>query len=160
MANFLAFIAALGAGIAAIAALRTAKETRKIVLAQIINDIRDQFSTKQIDECINALKRYKNLHEDIDAEFRSGLALIEQRNMEVPEIEIDNYRRMYSYIFHKLAILLDGKCIDNGFIKKIIYPDEIDILLNIVEPLEKAKARFLNKDYNPKTFDTFRKLFR
>jgi hypothetical protein len=51
MGNFLAFIAALCAGIAAVASWRTAKETKNLVFAQIINNIRDQFDSPEIFEC-------------------------------------------------------------------------------------------------------------
>jgi hypothetical protein len=160
MGNLLAFIAAIAASIAAFASWRTAEETKKLVLAQIINDIRDQFATKQLEECIKELANYRNLHENFEDQFYAGLALSRYAGSEEPELEIDNCRRMYSHIFHKLIILLNTNCIDKEFIKKIIYADEVDILLNIVEPLEKAKAKFLEKeDYNHTIFDIVRKIF-
>lgn len=164
MANFLALITAIGAALAAYAAWKSAKETKKIVLAQIINDIRDQFNSSDLGDCIKKLNNYRCHHgQDIEDQFFAGLALAERPDNGIgptEEIDVDRCRRIYSHIFHKLKILLDSGCIDIIFIKKIIYRDEVDLLLNIIEPLERTKAQFIKKEFNSATFDAFREIFR
>jgi hypothetical protein len=121
----------------------SAKETEKIVMAQIINQIRDSFSSPEMSIAMNSLKDLKS---DNGVHYPSNITLA---NM------IDEHRRIYSHLFHKLKILLDSNCISEDFINKIIYQDEVYLLLNIVEPLEQEK----NPDYNKSTFETFRKIF-
>ena len=122
----------------------SAKETEKIVMAQIINQIRDSFSSPEMSVAIKSLT---DLKKEIGVHYPSNITLAKM---------IDEHRRNYVHLFHKLKILIDSNCISQDFIKKIIYSDEIDLLLNIVEPLEKEK----NPKYDKSTFDTFRNIFK
>ncbi len=60
-----------------------------------------------------------------------------------------------SHYFHQIKALLDCGVVDENFVKKLVKSDQVDTLLDIVEPLEKAKS----EDYDHSTFDLFRKLY-
>jgi hypothetical protein len=134
----------------------SSKETKKIVLAQIINTIRDQFSSPELREYID----YLNTHKSMILDYLVVRCNENPLNYKDHVSEaIDNYRRSYAHIFHKLILLLSTQCIDEKFLKKIIYRDEVKLLIDVVEPLEIAKAKSINKEYNSETFDTIRRIY-
>jgi hypothetical protein len=161
MENSLAFIsatvagiAAIGAGIAAFASWRTAKETKNLVLAKIINDIRDQFDSPEIFECKAVLLESRiEQGEGKIAKILTMQQMIyqgkDQRNKAFSE-----FVRIYYNLFHKIKILLDTNCINSEILKKVILLDELDLLFNIVEPLVKD-----HPEYDHLIFETYRKIF-
>ena len=69
--------------------------------------------------------------------------------------QVDAGRRRVSHYFHQIKALLDCGVVDENFVKKLVKSDQVDTLLDVVQPLEKAK----NPDYDHSTFDTFRRLY-
>lgn len=67
---------------------------------------------------------------------------------------LNRSRRKYSHYFYGIYNLSDE--VFSNFIKKIVSVDEVQLLLEVVEPMEKAK----NPDYNMKMINKFRKIFR
>lgn len=69
--------------------------------------------------------------------------------------QIDEDRRRYSHYFHRIARLLQVGVVNEDFVKKVLLSSQVDFLLDVVEPLEKALTY-----YDPSTFDTFRRIYR
>ena len=147
----ISLIGSLGAVGAALAAWRSAKETRKTVLAQILMQITDAYSSPEMLSGMLNLRKWQQQHgSDFAKKFgeirRSDYSKIEQ---------IDKDRRRFSHHFHKIKLLLDSGVVNESFVKKVVSPDQVDFLLELIEPLEEA----LNPNYDHSTFDTFRKVY-
>ncbi len=148
----IALIGALGAVGAALAAWKSANETRKTVLAQIVLQITSTYSSSDMGESVKRLHDWKRKHPQDFAElFEKGLR--EPNNITE---QLDEDRRRVSHYFHQIRVMLDCGVVDEKFLKKLIKPDQVDTLLDVVEPLEKAK----NPDYDHSTFDLFRSMYR
>lgn len=145
VAVFTLFVAIFTA-LAAIASQRSAEETRKTTLAQLVIDLKDDYASSDMREGVLELIKFKKEHGN---EFAQKFAKRRSDKM-------DEYRRSYAHYFHKIAALLDTEVIDEAFVREVIQPDQVHILLNIVEPLEKK----INSDYDRSTFDKFRRLFK
>jgi len=147
----ISLIGSLGAVGAALAAWRSAKETQKTVLAQILMQITDAYSSP---EMLPGMLRLRNWQQQHGSDFAKKFG--EMRRSDYSEIEqIDKDRRRYSHHFHKIRLLLDAGVVNESFVKKVVSHDQVDFLLEVIEPLEEA----LNPNYNHSTFDAFRRMY-
>ena len=145
-------IGSLGAVGAALAAWRSAKETQKTVLAQILIQITDAYSSP---EMLSGMLNLRNWQQQHGLDFATKFG--EMRRSNYSKVEpIDKDRRRYSHHFHKIRLLLDSGVVSESFVKKVVSSDQVDFLLEVIEPLE----RELNPSYDHSTFDTFRRLYR
>lgn len=147
----ISLIGSSGAVGAALAAWRSAKETQKTVLAQILIQITDTYSSPEMLSGMLNLRKWQqqygsNFAEEFGEMRRSDYSKIEQ---------IDKDRRRYSHHFHKIRLLLDSGVVSKSFVKKIVSFGQVDFLLEVIEPLEGA----LNPNYDHSTFDTFRRIY-
>ncbi len=148
----ISIIGATGAVCAAIAAWRSAKATRKTVLAQIVMQITSAYSAPDMGESVKRLHDWRNKHpQDFAQLFEKGMR--EPNNI---TDQLNEDRRRVSHYFHQIKSLLDCGVVDEDFVKKLVQPDQVDTLLDVVEPLEKAK----DPNYDHSTFDSFRKIYR
>lgn len=147
----ISLIGSLGAVGAALAAWRSAKETQKTALAQIIMQITDAYSSPEMLSGMLNLRSWQQQH---GLEFAKKFG--ETRHTDYSKIEqIDKDRRRYSHHFHKIWLLLDSGVVSESFVKKVVSAEQVDFLLEVIEPLEEA----LNPNYNHSTFDTFRRIY-
>ena len=146
-------IGSLGAAGAAIAAWQSAKATKNTVLAQILMQITDAYSSP---EMLSRMLNLRNWQEKHQTDFAKKFAEMRNDRDEYAKIEqIDKDRRRYSHHFNKIRLLLDSGLVNESFVKKIAPPEQVDFLLEVIEPLEKA----LNLNYHHSTFDTFRRIY-
>jgi len=149
----LTLLTAVGALIAAFGALKSARETRKTSLAQILMEISDAYSSDKMREAMDSLWLYKtncerngkNHEEDFAEKLKRGDHYAEKINI---------YRRLFSHHFHKMRRLLNAGLVDEEFITQLVEREQVDFLIKVVEPLARAK----DQDYDRRTFETFRKL--
>jgi len=147
----ISLIGSLGAVGAALAAWRSAKEAQKTVLAQILMQITDAYSSPEMLSGMLNLRKWQQQHES-DFVKKFG----EMRRNDYSKIEqIDKDRRRYSHHFHKIRLLLDSGIVNQSFVKKIISPGQVDFLLEVIEPLEEA----ISPNYDHSTFDNFRRIY-
>ena len=148
----IALIGSLGAIGAAVGAWKSAKATRRTVLAQIVTQITSTYSSSDMGESIKRLHNWRRKHpQDFAQLFGKGLR--EPNNITE---QLDKDRRRVSHYFHQISAMLDCGVVDENFVKKLVKPDQVDTLLDVVEPLLKEK----NPDYDHSTFDTFRRIYR
>jgi hypothetical protein len=148
-------IGSLGAVGAAIAAWRSAKATRKTVLAQIVIQITSVYGSEEMGESIKRLHAFKHKYKEGSDDIFSELLNRPEKEMRTYAKQLDGDRRRVSHYFHQIKSLLDCRVVDENFVKKLIKSDQVDTLLDVVEPLEKAKKT----DYDHSTFDTFRRIY-
>lgn len=147
----IALIGSLGAVSAALAAWHSAKETQKTVLAQILMQITDAYSSP---EMLSGMLNLSNWKQQYGPDFAKKFGELRRNDYSKVE-QIDKDRRRYSHHFHKIRLLLDSGVVSENFVKKIVSLGQVDFLLDVIEPLEKA----LNPNYNHSTFVTFRRIY-
>lgn len=148
----ISLIASLGAVGAALAAWRSAKETQKTVLAQILMQITDAYSSP---EMLSGMLNLRNWQQQHGPDFAKKFG--EMRRNDYSKVEqVDKDKRRYSHHFHKIRLLLDSGVVSESFVKKVVSPGQVDFLLEVIEPLEEA----INPNYDHSTFDTFRRIYR
>ncbi len=135
------------------AAGKSAEATEKTVLAQIVIQITDTYSSPDMDEAIKYLHNWKDGHGTEFAKIFSN-RLAEGGHSDAEQL--DKHRRRYSHHFHQIKTMLDCEVVNEDFVGKLVKPSQVDTLLDVVEPLEKAKGL----DYDHSTFDLFRRIYR
>lgn len=151
--TFIAAIAALFAAWeakkTAEATLKTAEETRYSYLWELFIQIPDAFRSEEIEKSIKDLKYWNETH-------GQNLPRIFVEKRSDPSFEsLEKYTMKYILLFYKIYLLLDAGIIDEGFVKIVVPRECIEILLNIVEPLQKV----IDPNYNKLMFDAFRKIY-
>ena len=148
-------IVAAIAAIAAIAAWRAAKASEKANWAQIAIQITNTYSSPEMFESIKRLYDFKRKWEpDFGLIFEQ---LLQDQNQDPKyTTQIDSGRRRVSHYFHQIRALLDCGVVNEDFVLKLIKNDQIDTLLDVVEPLEAAK----NSEYDRSIFKLFRDMYR
>ncbi|MDD2902013.1 MAG: hypothetical protein PHU44_06220 [Syntrophales bacterium] len=146
---YLTLVIAVATATAAYAAWRTANETKKIVLAQITMQIREQLDSIKPPSDIK--EKILNQRSDFEQEIHMA-GLFEGLDKDKFYGWILNYYQ----VFNKLMILCKTKCINEKFIMNIILKNEIEILFKYIEPLE-AELRLINETT---VFEFFRSLYK
>jgi len=148
------------AAVAAIAAWRSSKAagksveaTKNTVKAQIVMLITGTYGSEKMFESIKKLHDWRRGHGEKFAEV-FGSRLKEKGHTDAEQLDGD--RRRVSHFFHQIRAMLDCEVVDENFVKKLIKSNQVDTLLDVVEPLAKAK----DPEYDHSTFDTFRRIYR
>ena len=147
----ISLIGSLGAFFAALAAWRTAIETRKTVLVQILLQITDTYSSPEMLEAMQNLRKWK---EQNGPDFAKLFGQLRHQNYERIE-QLDKDRRRISHYFYRIKLLLQAGLLNKNLVKELVTEKQVDFLLKIIEPLE----RVIDPNYDFSTYDTFKKLF-
>jgi hypothetical protein len=141
------------AAVAAIAACLSAKATKKTSLAQILMQITDAYSSPEMLSGMLNLRNWQNEHPN---DFSTKFAEMRNDKDEYAKIQnLDEDRRRYSHHFYKIWLLSDRGLVNKGFVKKVATREQVDFLLEVIEPLELA----INPKYDHSTFDFFRNIY-
>lgn len=140
--------AAIAAWKSASSSERSADETRKTVLAQIILQITGDYASEKMLDYIHALSSFKMREGNKFAEIFGRLRESNYRSVE----QVDKAQRALSHYFHRLQLLLKMKVVTEKFLKDVISDGQVEPLFEIVEPLEEK----IDLEYDTSTFDTFR----
>ncbi len=150
-AAFFAWQSSKAAGKSAAAADKSAEATENTVKAQIVMEITSTYSSSDMGESVKRLHDWKRQYpQDFAQLFEKGLR--EPNNITE---QLDGDRRKVAHYFHPIRAMLDCGVVDEDFVRKLVKPDQVDILLDVVEPLVKAK----DPNYDHSTFDTFRRIY-
>lgn len=149
-------VAVVGAAFAAFFSWRSSKAAKKTVLAQIVMQITSAYGSEEMGESIKRLHAFKRKYGEGFADIFSVLLNKPEKEMRTYAKQLDSDRRRVSHYFHQINSLLGCGVVNENFVKKLVKPDQVDTLLDVVEALEKAK----NPDYDHSTFDTFRRIYR
>ena len=149
----IALVGSLGAVGAAVGAWKSAKSTKKTVLAQIVMQITSTYSS---DEMFESVKKLHNWKRGQGTEFAKVFANRLKERGHTDAEQLDGDRRRVSHYFHQIRALLDCGVVNENFVKELVKPDQVDTLLDVVQPLAEAKDPKCDKS----TFDLFRKIYR
>jgi len=142
--------AALGSVLAAIAAWRSACQSRKALWGQMVNNIMEVYSSPDMLDGIHRLQLFRGEH---TGDYPGDFAKI--RKQEPHGQQLDKDRRRLAHWFHRIRMLVESGVLNECFVKKVVSSDQVSLLLVLDEPLEKA----INPNYDKTTFDLFRRLY-
>jgi len=145
----IALIGSLGAAAAATAAWKSARETRKTSLAQIVMQIMAIYSSTEMFDAMKNLRWHQEHTPDFAKKFGN------ETFNSVTIGTIDHNRRFIAHYFYRLRLLLETNLVDERFIRQVVTSDQVEFLLEIVEPLDKAR----NPDYDTSMYVAFRRMF-
>jgi len=141
------------AACAAIAAWRSARATEKTGLAQILMKITDAYSSPEMLSGMLNLRKWQKEH---PGDFAAKFAEMRNDKDEYAKIKnLDEDRRRYSHHFYKIWLLSDRGLVNKSFVKKVATREQVDFLLEVIEPLELE----INPKYDHSTFDFFRNIY-
>ena len=145
-------IGSFAAAAAAFFAWKSVKQTKKGVWAQIVMQLKGEYSSSEMGD---GIKRLRDFKDKWGTDFNKAFTRMKKEKKEQYD-ELNEDRRRYSHYFHKIRSLLETDVVDKKFVKKVIHDDQVERLLDIVEPLEKE----INSDYDPSTFQKFSELYK
>jgi len=111
--------------------------------ANIILNLTDSFSSQEMNDAMKSLKDslQQVLAGDVKG-FPQSVTVFDQK------------RRLITHHFFKIFLLRKNKVIDDKILKNITQEEDIQLLINYIEPLETV----INKNYNREMFDMYHDL--
>ena len=135
-----------------------ATHQKNAISLEVIMPFMNEISSSEMRNAIITLSKFgrkenfDKMYFDLVQKNKSDLL----QNSELEEFElIDNSRRKFVGLFHKMQRLSATRVVDNEIVRVVLGPDSCWILLNIVEPLD-AKIR---PNYSTLSFDFARSLY-
>ena len=162
IASVIASVGVIAAAIAAFLAARAAKvsaeETKKNVLAQVIMQVMDAYSSPEMYEAMTRLGKFKEDcgtdKKDFGEEYKK-LRSADAHGFEV----ISQFRRRCSHFFNKIYVMLMQEVTEEEFVRDVVSHDAATFLFDVVKPLEIAHASIRGKKHNEDMFKRFERIF-
>jgi len=143
LANIISAISATAAAVAAIAAWRAVKASQRGVEAQILLQLRTEFSSQLLHDAFRLLSDFKTTHGgDFVVQFRKH-----KENNDQTFIDLNNARRVIKGYYLKVYHLQKANIIDKQIIKSLISDIQFDFMIGVLEPFEKVIAVGEYDDY-------------
>jgi hypothetical protein len=122
------------------------RQNTKSINSSLIVDVIDAFSAEKMKTAMEEIKG------------TSGESP-EKLRIHLENEEFDNNRRILTHHFLKIYLLYQRKVIDKKILKTLAQKEDVKILLDCLEPLEKEKRKMINLDnHNVPMFNLYRKL--
>lgn len=144
----LTFVSAFGALGAAIGAWLSARSTRSATEAQLLFQLLREYAKPDMLRALRTLRNWKAEQGD-EEKWRKAL-----ENADPKAQEVDLARRCVSHYFLDALKLYESDYVIKRFLRVVGSKDGINILYDIVEPLEYA----LNPAYDKSKFDKLRQI--
>jgi len=135
-----------------------ATHQKNAISLEVIMPFMNEISSSEMRNAIITLSKFgkKDNFDEIYIELLQKNKADQLQSEELAEFElIDNSRRKFVGLFHKMQRLSATGVVDNEIVRVVLGPDSCWILLNIVEPLD-AKIR---PNYSTLSFDFARNLY-
>ncbi len=136
--------------IATFASWRSANASRATLQAQLLSEFMKEYSEAQMCKDLRALRNWRYKYGDKFAEEYINRA----KKGEERALEIDFARRHVKFYFSRSLLIYNAKIMNKKTLKEIGAVDAINILYDIIEPLEKA----LNAKYDKRKFIQLKKI--
>lgn len=145
--------------IAAQAQTQIADMEKRALALQIIMPFMDDISSAEMRDSIIFLSDFKRQNDHFSEEFSGLLEKRKSNNLEADDAtkldRIDNSRRRFVMIFHRMYKLKNTHVVDDDIIKVVIGPDHVKLLLDVVQPLEQA----IRENYSREIFEFAKVLY-
>jgi hypothetical protein len=143
-------ISALGAVIAAIGAFLSARATRNAAEGHLVSSFLNEYASPDMLRHLRVLRNWKSEKEGgFEEKWRKAL-----ESAESEALRVDQARRYVKNYFLKALRLYESGYVTETFLKQVTAVDGINIIYDIVEPLEYA----LNPAYDKDRFEKLRQL--
>lgn len=150
IALLLTAVSAFGAVGAAIGAHLSARATRNAAEGQLVSAFLNEYASPEMLRYLRILRIWESKQGDkFEEKWRKALESADDK-----ALEVDQARRYVKSYFLKALRLYESSYVTEAFLKQIASVDGINIMYDIVEPLERA----LNPAYDKERFEKLRKL--
>lgn len=122
---------------------------------EVLKDIKDGFDSDEMREAMTRLGNFRGNNPSTFVEIFSKM--LKNGDPEVDQIKFDSGK--YFHHFHSKVFGRFEK-IDDAFIRRAVYISQIQLLLDIVDPIEKTKAKLLNTQYDENIAKECRRIFK
>lgn len=148
--SILTAVSAAGAAGAAIATWQSARATQKATEGELLSRFMEEYSDVKMLRALRRLNDWKHTQgENFEEKWRKAF-----EKGEPEAVEVDLARRHVSHYFQRALLLHESGYVSQRFVKAVGSVDGINVLYDIVEPLEYA----LNPAYDKAIFDKLRKI--
>jgi len=145
------------------ASRKSAEATRRTLLAQVLMHIREEYAASQCRGYIATLHSFKNMYPlDFVKRFyeTARSAFFDRIYQSVDMQDVCEAQRGYSHLLvQRVGRLMNAGLVDEEFVQQLVGADELELLVDVVEPLERALARAENRPYDPTGFYCFRRIY-
>lgn len=142
--------------VTAIAAIITIDQSSKALKASLILNIADSFATDRMGQAMQSLRNFSDENNEIGIKTKfSELMKSKDENDKKEFKKYNGYRRLVSHHFFKIWRVSKMGLINDADLKIFAPPDEIDFLLDIIEPMHQVIDE---KKYNKSMYRDFEKL--
>ena len=145
------------------ASRRSAEATRTTLLAQMLMHIREEYAASQCRGYIATLHSFKKtypldfvkrFYETARSDYFDGIY------QSVDMQDVCEAQRGYSNLLvQRVGLLLNAGLVDEEFVEQLVGADGLELLIAVVEPLERALARAENRPHDPTGFYGFRRIY-
>ena len=110
---------------------------------EVLKDIKDGFDSDEMRKAMARLGQFRRNNPSTFIEIFSGM--LNNGDPEGDQIELDSGK--YFHHFHSNVFGRFEK-IDDAFIRWAVYISQVELLLDVVDPLEKEKAKYNKTKYD------------
>src|SRR6266581_3008494 len=143
-------LTALGALLAAIGSWRSARATRRAAEGNLFSALYAEYGTPEMLRALRVLRSWKSdTGDEFEIKWKRALDASDERAHDV-----DGARRQVKFYFMRALRLFQAGYVSQRFLREVVAVDGVNILYDIVEPLEYA----LNPGYDRSGFDTLRRI--
>ena len=124
----------------------------RAITVQALLDLTARYRAPEMLDALEALRNWERQHGDEFArKFEDALARGDEG-----AVAVNRHRRTVTHYFHNVIMLYRLGVIDAQAIRTIIFPFQVEFLLDVVEPLERTRVGYRDIRY---MFDTYRQLY-
>jgi hypothetical protein len=147
-----AAIAAIATGAIAVLTMASVRKLHQTTTAQVLLDLTARYQAREMLDAMDALRDWEREHgADFAKKFEDAFVHRDER-----AVELNRHRRVVTHYFHNVIMLYRMGVIDDRAIRAIIFPFQVDFLLDVVEPIERTRVGYRDIRY---MFDSYRQLY-
>jgi hypothetical protein len=121
---------------------------------EVLKDIKDGFDSDEMRNSMTRLGNFRRSNPSTFIEIFSGM--LENENPEGNQLKHDSgnfFHHFHSNVFGRF------EKIDDTFIRRAVYISQVQLLLDVVDPIEKTKAKLLKTEYDENIAKECRRIF-
>ena len=145
------------------ASRQSAEAARRTLLAQVLKHISQEYASSSFRRYIATLYGFKNMYPlDFVKRFYETARndYLDRTYGSVDMQDVCEAQRGYSHLLvQSVGRLLNAGLVDDEFVEQLVGADELELLVDVVEPLERALARAEDRPYDPTRFGPFRRIY-
>lgn len=128
------------------------RKLRQTTRAQALLDLTARYQSSEMFDAMTALRAWEREHgAEFAHRFEDALSKKDEK-----ALQLNRYRRIVTHYFHNVIMLYRLKVIDEQAVKTVVFPFQVDFLLEVIEPLERTGVGYNDIRY---MFDAYRQIY-